>query len=92
MYYMEDELAETQNKSSETVAETRYDAHRQIAEMKDKVYEFFDKAEDMRRAICRNTANTLPNEKEKVPEVRQITSKETAEKMAEMEENSAEVR
>ena len=92
MYYMQDELAETQNKSYETVAETRYDAHRQIAEMKDKVYEFFDKAEDMRRAICRNTANTLPNEKEKVPQVRQISSKETAEKREEMEENSAEVR
>ena len=41
MYFLEEELSETRNKSDETVTETIYDAHRQVIEMEDQVYELF---------------------------------------------------
>ena len=41
MHFLEEELAETRKKSSETVAETRCDAWHQIYEMEDKVYAKF---------------------------------------------------
>ena len=39
MHCLEEYLAETRKKSADTVAETMCDARRQIAEMRDKVYE-----------------------------------------------------
>ena len=56
------------------------------------MYGFFEKVEETRRASRRQAANILAEEKEKVAEVGRLASKNMAEKMAEMEENSSEVR
>ena len=41
MHFLEEELSETSNKSDETVTETICDAHRQVLEMEDQLYELF---------------------------------------------------
>ena len=50
MHCMEEELVDTRKKSSEAVADTRFDSHRQISEMEDMVYAKADKSEEARRA------------------------------------------
>ena len=55
MHCLEEELAETSKKSSETVSETRCDACRQIAEIKKKVYAKADKVEETWHAIRRQS-------------------------------------
>ena len=55
MHCLEEELAETIKKSSETVSETRCDACRQIAEIKKKVYAKADKVEETWHAIRRQS-------------------------------------
>ena len=91
MNCLEEELVQTRNNSTETVAETRFDSRHQIDEMEDKVYGVFKKAEETRRAICRQAEKILAQEKEKVAEVRRLDSKNMADNMAEMDGNSAEV-
>ena len=92
MYFLEEELADTRKKSAETVAETRCDTRRQSSEMEDKVYGSFEKSKDLRRASRQQAAEILTEEKEKVSEVRRLASKNMAEKMANMERKSAEVK
>ena len=52
-------MAETRNKSADTVEETRSDARRQTDEMEDKVYANYDNAEDTRRTIHQQVAEIL---------------------------------
>ena len=49
MNCLEEDLAETRKKSSDTVADTRCDSCHQIDEMEDKVYAKAEKAEETSR-------------------------------------------
>ena len=68
------------------MAETRYDAHRQIAEVEDKLYEKLYESEYKRHSSRQQAAEILADDKEKVSEVRRLASKKMDEKMAEMKE------
>ena len=59
MHCLEDYLAETRKKSAETVAEARYDFHRQISKIEDKVYLKFKKSEETRHDSIRKAAEVL---------------------------------
>ena len=92
MHCMEEDLAETRNKSDETVENTRCYSRRQISEMEDKVYAKSDKAEYTRHAIRQQAAEIIDEDKEKVTEVQQLASRKMDEKMAYTEENNIAVR
>ena len=92
IYCLGEDLAQTSKKSSETVAETRCDARRKIAEVEDIVYTKADKEKDTRHAIHRQSAVIISEDKQKVVKVRQLASKNMSESMAEMEENTSELR
>ena len=91
MHFIEEELTETRKKSAETVADTRCDARIQISEIEDKVYAKFKKAEVTRRDSLWQAAEILSDEKERVAEVRRLKYKNMADKIADMEEKSAEM-
>ena len=92
MNFLEDELAKTRNKSVGTLAETRCDSCLQMAEMGDKFNAKYYKSEEMRHSRRQQAAEIIYEEKEKVDKVRRVSSKNMDEKMAYMEENSAEMR
>ena len=92
MNFLEDELAKTRNKSVGTLAETRCDSRLQMAEMGDEFYAKYYKSEEMRHSRRQQAAEIIYEEKEKVDKVRRVSSKNMDEKMAYMEENSAEMR
>ena len=92
IHCMEEDLAETRNKSYETVENTRCYSRRQISEMEDKVYAKSDKAEYTRHAIRQQAAEIIDEDKEKLVELQKLASKNMADKMAYMEENTSEFR
>ena len=92
MHFLERELDETRKKSYNTVEETRCVSNSQISEIEDKVNENSEKKEETRRASRQQSAEILAEEKEKVANLWWLHSKDMTKKMADMEENIAEVR
>ena len=59
MHCLWEELDEIRRMLYETVSGKKFDGHRQISEMEDKVYAKIEKSEEMRPARHRQTAEIL---------------------------------